>query len=345
MKASAQSDAMSPDQLRREAQAWLRCLRSGKATDQDADAFLRWRARGPEHVAALADAQRCWNALGPAIGQMLERDAVSGSVSVSDSGSVAGGDARATGKRAAPAWGRRAFIGGAAGAIAAAGLATVVYSPLNLWPNVGEWRADYRTRPGEQRQIALTDNVSVDLNTSTAIARQNVDGHTAGIELVAGEAAIDLREPGRAFSVSAGVGRSTAQAGRFEVRHTDTSTCVTCVQGALRVDHPLGTRNLAAGQQLVYRSDALGDAAQADLAEVSAWRKGILVFHLTPLPKVIDEINRYRPGRVVLLNTEFNDRKMSGYFSIRSLNVVLSQIQHTYGLSARKLPGGLVLLS
>jgi transmembrane sensor len=344
MKASAQSDAMSPDQLRREAQAWLRCLTSGKATDQDADAFLRWRARGPEHVAALADAQRCWNALGPAIGEMLERETRSGSGSVLGSGSS--GDAKAAGKRpAAPAWGRRAFIGGAAGAVAAAGLATVVYSPLNLWPNVGEWRADYRTRPGEQKQIALTDNVSVDLNTSTAIARQNVDGRTAGIELVAGEAAIDLREPGRAFSVSAGVGRSTAQAGRFEVRHTDTSTCVTCVQGALRVDHPLGTRSLAEGQQLVYRSDALGDATQADLAAVSAWRKGILVFHLTPLPKVIDEINRYRPGRVVLLNTEFNDRKMSGYFSIRSLNVVLSQIQHTYGLSARKLPGGLLLLS
>jgi transmembrane sensor len=329
MKTAADTEVRVPEQLRLEAQAWLRCMRSGKATEEDAQAFLRWRSSGPVHLAAFVEAQRCWDALNPAIDQLLQEDASQATSRYASNG---------------PAWGRRAFLGGAVGAAALAG-AAFVYPPFRLWPAAGELRADYRTGTGEQRQIALTDHVSVSLNTLTSITRQDVAGRMAGIELISGEAAVDLQSASRGFSVTAGAGRSVAGTGRFEVRHTDASSCVTCVQGLLRVEHPLGTRTLQSGQQVIYTAHSLGETASVDLAAVSAWRKGVLVFHLTPLTQVVDEINRYRPGRVVLLNSNVRGREMSGYFSIRSLDAVLSQIQRTYGLSARKLPGGLLLLS
>jgi transmembrane sensor len=333
MNASTNMATQIPDELRREAQAWLRRLTSGEVTEQDARAFRRWQASGPLHQAALSEAKHCWDALEPAFERIASKERAQ---------NAALDEARR------PAFlRRRRFVGGAFGAAAAVGLA-VAFPPFELWPTVGELRADYRTGTGEQRQIALTERVSVNLNTLTAISRQNMGGQTAGIELVSGEAAVDISAPLRnadGFRVTAGVGRSISAGGRFNVRHIDTTTCVTCIEGALRVEHPSGMRGLVAGQQVTYDANALGDVAHADLDTVSAWRSGILVFDLTPLAQVIDEINRYRPGRVVLLNKSLDARQVSGRFPVRSLDVVLSQIQHTYALNARKLPGGLLLLS
>jgi transmembrane sensor len=333
MNASTKTATQVPEELRLQAQAWLRRLNSGEVTEQDARAFRRWHASGPLHRAALFEAKHCWDALEPAFERIANKERAQ---------AITLGEARRP-----AAWGRRAFLGSAVGAAAAVGVA-LAFPPFELWPTVGEWRADYRTGTGEQRKIALAERVSVDLNTLTAITRQDVGGRTDGIELISGEAAVDISAPvqgTRGFSVTSGVGRTSADAGHFEVRHINASTCVTCVQGILRVEHPLGTRSMTTGQQVIYDAHSLGDISPADLSSVSAWRRGILVFNLTPLTQVIDEINRYRPGRVVLVNRNVSDRQVSGRFPIRSLNVVLSQIQHTYELNARKLPGGLLLLS
>ncbi len=81
------------------------------------------------------------------------------------------------------------------------------------------------------------------------------------------------------------------------------------------------------------------------VADVSAWRKGMLVFRQTPLTDVIEEINRYRRGRVVLMNASLAHQPVSGSFDITLLDVAVAQLQRTFDLSARSLPGGLVVLS
>lgn len=329
MKALADNAHGASEQLQREARAWLRRLRSGKVTERDAQAFRQWRSSGPLHDEAFAEAQRWWTALDPAMAQLLSQDR-------------ALADSLTAPRR--PVMARRAFLGGAVSVAATAGLA-MVYPPFDLWPAVSEWRADYRTGIGEQRRIALTDGVRVDMNTLTAITRREVNGRTVGVQLIAGEAAIDLLAPTRGFAVTAGVGRSVAQTGRFEVRYMDGTACVTCVEGALQIEHPLGTRRLAAGQQTTYERNSLGEVTVIDPEVSSAWREGILVFRHTPLVRVIDEINRYRPGRVVLLDSSVSGREVSGRFSMRALDTVLVQIQRTYNLQARRLPGGLLVLT
>lgn len=326
MKASLDRAAAAPEQLQREARAWLRRLSSGRVTDLDARAFRRWRTASPLHRDAFAEAQRWWQALDPALAQLARDRAHAGLPA------------------AGPAWGRRAFLGGAASLAAAAGVA-LVYPPFDLWPSAGMLQADYSTGTGEQRQLAINDHVSVALNTLTSINRQAAGGQTVGIELVSGEAAVDLLAPAGRFNVTAGVGRSIATSGHFEVRHLDGITRVTCVDGTLRVMHPLGTRILAARQQTTYGARSLGEVALVDPAALSAWRDGILVFRQTPLTKVIAEINRYRPGRVVLLDQNVGKREVSGRFGIHTLDTVLLQIQHTYQLHARTLPGGLLVLT
>jgi transmembrane sensor len=329
-----------PAQLEREARVWLRLLTSGRATERDAEAFRRWRSMSPQHEQAFAEARQ-WAA-------RLDEAA---STVASESPELARRmhmrlrTAREPKQeRDRPVLARRAFVAGAAGVAATAAVA-VATSPFGLWPVIGEWNADYRTGTGEQRRVALNDRVSVELNTQTAVSRVQVGGRTVGIELVSGEAAVDLLAASQRFAVKAGTGRSVATRGRFQVRHIDGATRVTCLEGALRVEHPLGARELSACQQVDYDAHSLGESAPADPVVSSAWRDGVLVFHRTSLTKVIEEINRYRPGRVVLLDGRLSERAVTGRFAIRELDTVIVQIQHTYDLRVRRLPGGLLLLS
>ena len=323
-----------PDVLAQEARVWLRRLTSGDVTEWDAQAFKRWKQASPAHQQAFDDARRQWQAMRPAIGKLLQgnRDAAR----LHERSMQSGGLVHS---------GRRMFLRVAGGAAAAAVGVVIVHPPLQLWPSLNEWQADARTGKGEQRDLALNERINITLNTQTSIRTENLAGETGGIDLISGEAAIDLRGSGAAFNVVAGVGRSTALEGQFEVRNLDGNVCVTCIQGAVRVEHPRGAVDLKPRQQTIYDADALGRVADVDTAGISAWRKGELIFRQAPLQQVIDEINRYRPGRVVLATNALRDSAVSGRFSIAALDGALLQLQHSFDLNARRLPGGVLVLS
>jgi len=338
MKISADHRASPSDEPFQQAWVWLRLLTSGDAKAWDVEGFERWLHASPAHESAFRLAKQQWATLKPVAGAALRRmpDAAA---------------ARERGKqeRARDPRNRRAFLAAATGAAAVAGVA-LVYPPAGLWPAAGEWGADYRTATGEQQALELAPRIKVTLNTQTRIRRQGAGGEITGIELLSGEAAIDIDRPamasgGRAFAVVAGSGRSLAEDGRFEVRNLEGKICVTCIEGSARVEHPLGERRLAAHQQLIYDGGTLGLASTVDPAQASAWRKGELVFNNTRLAEVIAEINRYRPGRVLLMNASVRDMPVSGSFYIASLSEALSLLQRTYDLKARSLPGGLYVLS
>jgi transmembrane sensor len=331
MKTTSDYDRSHSDaDLEQQAWVWLRRLNSGDVKPWDAEAFKRWLRTSPAHKDAFSAARREWDLIKPAAGGVLRSNA----------------RAAALHEQAlrGPKLGRRAFLGAAAGAAALAGVA-VAYPPAGLWPSPAEWGADYRTATGEQRTLALAEQVTVTLNTQTSIRRRNAGGQTTGIDLLTGEAAIDLAAVGKPFAVSAGAGRSLAESGRFEVRHLDGKVCVSCIEGSVRVEHPAGFRTLQARQQTVYDNTSVSSIAGIEPAEVSAWRKGELVFRQTALAQVLDEINRYRPGRVVLINTAARSKPVSGSFDIALLNAALVQLQRTFDLNARALPGGVVILS
>lgn len=330
MKTPADDRAAPTDKLQKQAWVWLRLLNSGDVRPWDAKAFQRWLSASPAHKTAFNDAKRRWKELKPTAIELMRSNP-----------QVAAIHERAL---RGPAYGRRAFLGAAVSAAAVAGVA-VLNPPLGLWSAPAEWGADYRTATGEQRAVMLGDRVSITLNTQTSIRRQAAGDGASGIDLLAGEAAIDLPEGGHPFQVAAGAGRSLAESGRFEVRFLGGKVCVTCIEGSVRVEHPAGSRLLRARQQTLYDGGAVGGVAGIEPANVSAWRTGELVFTNTRLADVLDEINRYRPGRVLLMNADAGNRPVSGSFFIATLDAALSQLRHTFDLNARSLPGGLVVLS
>ncbi len=330
MKKLIDVNTPSAEVLAKEAAIWLRRLTSGAATPLDVQAFQLWQQTSAEHRHAFDEVKRQWQLMRPAIGKLLQTDPAIAAVYQQ--------------VLSRPPLSRRVFLRAGLGAAAVASIAALTAYQTG-WTDLSDWQADYRTATGEQRTVALAESVNVMLNTGTRIERQESGGQAAGMVLLAGEAAIDLTGADKSFNVVAGKGRSMARMTRFEVLSLDERVKVTCIDGTVQVEHPGGTRQLRTGQQAVYNTRAISRVYDVDVAIISAWRRGELVFRETPLPALLAEINRYRPGHIFLMATPPSDNTLSGRFAFANLDGALLQIRQAFHLQARFLPGGVLILS
>ena len=322
--------------LETQAHDWLVRLTSGRATTGDAQDFRRWCARSPQHAQAMAEATRLWDLTRPAAEAVARRM-----------------PAMDTPPRAAiavsrpPMFGRRQFLGAALAAGAAAFV--VVRPPAGLWPALSDMTADYRTGTGEQRRVVLADAAAVvEMNTQTSLnLARGAEGEPPVLDMLGGEAQVQLDAARRApFTMTVGGARLVAaSASRFNVRATGGEVCVTCFAGSVELRD--GERVLVAGQaqQIRYGGRREAEVARApDLAAVTAWRERVLVFDDTPLAAVVDEINRYRPGRLIVTRAELGRRKVQARLRLDELSRVETLIAVSYGAKLTSLPAGIVLL-
>jgi transmembrane sensor len=321
------TEPSGPEQaLMDEARTWLRRLTSGSATEKDLAALNKWRETSPRHAQAFAEAALLWNVLG-------------------DVTAVSPISVPARTSKISSGFSRRAFIGGGVGLAASVSALAIVRPPFGMWPSFAELRADYRTDTGERRQIEVARAVSVEMNTRTSINLRSSPNHGTALELLNGEATVAKKlDPTRAFVVVAGEGRTSTNIGSFDIRKDGGSVCVTCVAGEVLVQHAQGKASLQTGKQLTYNDRTFGKVTKIDGEIVTAWQRGLLIFRDTPLDKVIDEVNRYRSGRIVLINEKLGKERVVADFRLDDLDAVIEFVTRVMNVTARSLPGGIVLL-
>jgi transmembrane sensor len=321
------------EQLRSEARRWIVLLRSGEVSQADINALMSWRARSQAHRRALAEAGAQWAELKLMAKKIAQRQL--SPVAFSSAASNAHGVTR------------RIWLGGAiAASIGGAGY-LLVRPPLGLWPSLSEFSADYRTAVGERRELALAESVSVEMNTrtsvdATAVSKRQIELISGEIAVTADAGSVSSPEP---FVVVAGRGRTSAVRAMFDLRHERDSVSVVCLNGELRVECGQRSATLQARQQVAYNARGLGNVAASDTRVVESWRRGLLVFDNQPLSQVVSEINRYRRGRILLMNDEIGRLPLDATFRLDRVDEVVPKIVRLFGLKARSLPGGLVLLS
>lgn len=325
--------ANHPSPLEQEAQAWVTKFALGQATEKDLQALKMWHARSPAHAAAFSKANRVWEALGPAGRRYLAE---------------AGVRFRPMAAQipARQSMGRRAFMGGAFAASAAAAGYLMIKPPLGLWPSLSQFAADYQTATGERKAVILADGMSVDMNAQTSIAVYSAENEPERVELISGGAIITAgpQEP-RAFTVIAGPGRTVARQASFDVRYIGGKVCVTCLAGDIRVEQGIAAQSLQSGQQVLYTASGISSIRVVDAGGVAAWREGVLVFQGTPLAEAVEEINRYRHGRIILTNAALGRQLFNARFRVENIGDVVGQIKQVFGAKAMVLPGGITLLS
>lgn len=307
---------VSPEQIIREAAAeWAVRLHAGPLAPAEELELLRWRAADPRHDAALTFARNTWLALGDLASER---------------------DPQAPARRAAtpgrwavrPRHSRRLWQRAASAAV----LVLVVGIGWVSGPELlVRMEADHLTAKGEVRQVQLADGSTVELDSASAI-RLDFTGKERRIRLLSGSACFDVAPMGegehRPFVVESAGGQTRALGTRFVVgRESDEQAWVGVLQHSVAVSlqaSPLrgkSEQQLDEGQGARYNTTS-GVQALDDfnLQRATSWRRGVLVFERQPLAQVIEQLNRYRSGRIVLGDSALGERQISGVFRLDMLD-------------------------
>ncbi|MBP2231638.1 transmembrane sensor [Azospirillum agricola] len=311
--------------LDEEALDWLVRVSFGTARPAE---FAAWRARSPAHETAARAAETLWREIGQTetAAAFARREAVRGPVARLP---------QRPGRR--PVMGRRAALGGALAASAAA----LVAGSGVLGPLAG-LTADYATRPGERRAVALPDGSTVLLNTATALSVDFGDGERR-IALKAGEAFFEVaKDPDRPFLVVARAGETRAVGTAFAVRADGDAVQVTVSEGIVEVTAASGEpMRLLAGQGVSYGGDGRDPASRphaVNEAAATAWRRGKLIFNQRPLVEVAAEMSRYRSGRVMVANPDLERLPVTGVFELDDQDGTLRAIEQALPVKVLHLP-------
>jgi len=307
------------DAMTQEAIAWYVRLKDAAATDVDRSAFERWLSADPARCHAYDEAARLWSRLQPAAAEL-----------------GAGGWYRS---RRRPAWRWVPAVAAIVGVI----------TGVLWWRDPGlidRVRADHATSPGQRREVVLGDGSRAHLDGDTALS-VTLGTATRDVRLLRGRAWFDVRSsrPGT-FRVIAGSVEARVRGTTFAVeRHAD-AVVVTVEGGRVEVTTPglAASIELTVGKAAELRAGAPPALRTVDPDLASAWRRGLIVLDRAPLSRVIEELNRLSPGRVVVTDDALQRLPLSGVFRADDPEHILEALRTALGVKTTRIPGFATLI-
>lgn len=288
-RAPTQTDAAIAEQ----AAEWLVRLAEANSDDAQHAAFAAWQRSDPRHAEA---AER--------MASMIERlqglrQTVGGAHAAH--AALDAGCSVVTPRRTR----RRAIVALVLILALPAWLAARVFPPEVMF-------ADVHTAIGHGEQRELADGSHIDLKGGSALNLQ-FDANERRVALVRGEILVDVaRDAQRPFVIATRHGEIRALGTRFAVRSDDAATVLTMLESRVAV-HAASTTAAAeivvvGGQRVRIDAGGISAMAPVDVRSINdAWRLNHLVVKDMPLPDVLDELARQRPGLIL-----FNRAALSG---------------------------------
>jgi transmembrane sensor len=318
-------------EIKRQAIDWLVRLRSDDMSDGEVRAFANWLAEDAAHAEAFGEAENLFDDMALA----ARAQSVGWTASpapVGDGGMSAAG--RRSRKRY-PMW-----LSASLAAAAVWLLAVNLILPGRFHP-LAALLSDYRTQTGEMREFTLSDGSRLLLNTESAVSvdftessRDIVLHHGQARFTVAG----DTRRP---FVVQADGLAVRALGTVFDVYQADSGEVTVTVQEhavAVGLDpaaarQPLSEIEVEQGQKLSYRPGSLLPAPEpVPLDQATAWQRHRLWVNDRPLSELLEELGRYRTGRVFLRGDGLEKLRITGVFTVDDPDKVLDSVCRALGL-------------
>ncbi|MGC4097126.1 MAG: FecR family protein [Nitrospira sp.] len=317
-----------------EAIHWRVRLQSDEATDEDRRLFREWEAQSPHHRAAFEKIDGLWDQLDfPS--RLVWEDIRQGSQPVSSE--------------------TKRVIGGWKWAALAASIVLMTVAGLWLSDYGDGWSGKtIATAKGERLSAALEDGSIVHLNTNTAISVELSDRRRF-IRLRKGEATFTVApDHSRPFVVESAGGVTRAVGTVFNVHRQDDDVTVTVLEGTVTVS-PRGPSNtsdrhtmlpaVTVGEQVRYsHNTGISPVTSADLIQVTGWQRGQLVFDLKPLGEVIEDVDRYWNGKIIVLTPNLRQHRISGVFKTGDPAAVVHALETTFHVKSMTLAGYFVFL-
>jgi transmembrane sensor len=209
--------------------------------------------------------------------------------------------------------------------------------------------ADLRAGGGEWPVRTLADGSRVAFNGAGAV-NLHYDARRRVVELLQGEILVDVaRDAARPFVVETAHGSIRALGTRFVVRRDDDATTLTMLESTVSVRSaaaPDAVTLVSAGQRLRLAAGGLGPLAPIDARSVAdAWRQRSMVVEDRPLPEVLDELARHRPGLIEYDRASLQGVRVSAVLPLDDTDRALQLLRTSFpGLRVRTWTRYLVLV-
>ena len=318
------SDQPAEDtEVRSQAAAWFAKLHTREITAEALDAFREWR-KHPGHREAYAEVEALWRRTGDLKGD-AEVDAA-----LLDAFARPRVQARRRGSFLWP---------GLAVGLGVVGLAAGVLFLSSL--------GVVSTAVGEQKLVRLEDGSRVRLDTDTRLRVRFSDG-ARRVELASGQAYFEVTgDPARPFTVEAAGTVVRALGTKFDVRRDGDAVRATLIEGVIEVTGAPGRGGawrLAPGQQLATAQPRPAPV-EVDVAQVTSWTSGRIIFDRIPLAAAVAEVNRYSHDQIVLAEDDVAGVPVSGAFDSGDSQAFVAAVTALHHLKANPLPGGDIQLA
>lgn len=313
-----------------EQQAWLWLGRlQGQPTAALRTEFEQWLYAAPAHVDAFVQARELWQRSEPAAAQLASDEAAALQQYMA---------------RMQPQGRRLSRWAGALSMAACLLLAIWAggWQPLN-W--LQDQRADHVSLPGQTRTLTLADGSTLLLDADSAVT-VSYDAGERHVELLRGAGFFQVTPGSVPFVVGANGGEARVLGTAFEVRLLADGAQVTVDHGRVAVRAGQGgePQVLGAGQRTQFAAGQMAALQSVDTQALLSWREGRLTFYKAPLGEVLATLGRYYPGRILLLNDELAERRISGSFPSHDPAAVLASLQAVVGFQQSEWLGHLIIL-
>jgi len=193
---------------------------------------------------------------------------------------------------------------------------------------------------GQTSVVALEDGSVLELNTNTTV-EVSYSQSRRELRLLSGEAYFQVaHDRARPFVVDFGRGSATAVGTAFNIYRQENNSSVTVTEGIvdvreapdLAIPNPEPVR-VRVDQQIDVGQRGVGPVKNANTSRLVAWRDKTVIFRNTSLAKAIGELNRYLETPVYTDDSNLNELKVSGTFSLNAPTETLDALVTAFDLS------------
>ena len=193
----------------------------------------------------------------------------------------------------------------------------------------------------------MADGSRLLLNTDSAVTI-DIASNVRQVSLLRGEVFFEVAHaPQRPFWVIAGEARARVTGTEFSVGRTKDNVTITVAKGRVETsvnNHDDEITPLVPGESAHYQGTNLISFQAVDVDKTLAWRNGQMVFVQQSLNEVVEQINRYRPGLLIIRDEQLKKRAVTAVFSVEQLDEAIKALEQTLGIHAIRLTNYLILL-
>ncbi|MEQ4962322.1 FecR family protein [Enterobacter hormaechei] len=317
--------------VRAKARRWFLAMQNCPSRRQKA-ACDKWRVANPAHEEAWRTIESVWQDIAAPVQQLAEKEAnvLSDYLVAMDKNQARKATCRHVGSAAA--------------------LCMMLVMLTVLWlqnPSlIQNLSADQVAAKGERREVILADGSKVLLDADSAFCVEFAP-EARRIHLLRGGAFFDVVPSKTPFIVDTHAGSVHVLGTQFDVHLQESSGVVTLARGSVAVSSKsqLQPTMIKPGQQVEFSSQGIAAPVSVNVQDAMAWHGGRYIFYRARLGDVMRELERYRPGRVMIPYSALAEQRVTGSLSLDDTDKALDSLQASIGFRMRKVTNYLVIIT